>query len=217
MFHHLLTIWFGFLLKWHYIGIVVLMAIESTVVPIPSEIIIPPAAYWASQGELNFWGVIIAGMIGSYLGSALSYFVAQWLGRPLLLKYGKYFFLPPEKLDFAERWAKEYAVSGIFLARMLPVARHLVSIPAGLLKMDFKKFSLATLAGSAFWCAVLAWFGVKVIGDQPTLLQDPAVMAHVLKEKLIYFVGAVLIFGALYFFVMWQKKRISSQREKAVG
>ena len=201
MFHHLLTTWFGFVLHWHYLGIVLLMALESTAFPIPSEIIIPPAAYWASQGEMDFWWVVVAGMVGSYLGSAISYFVSQWIGRPFLMKFGKYIFLSPEKLAFAEKWATDYGTAGIFFARMLPVARHLISMPAGILKMNFLKFSLATLIGSGFWCFILAWFGQKVIGDEPALLQDPAVLVHVLKAKLIYFALAVLAFGGLYFFI----------------
>ncbi len=201
MFHSLLKIWFEFVLQWHYLGVGLLMALESTVFPIPSEIIIPPAAYWAAQGEMSFWGVVAAGMIGSYIGSSISYFAARWIGRPFLKKFGKYFLLTPEKLDFAERWAVEYETAGVFMARMLPVARHLISIPAGILKMNFWRFSFATLIGSGFWCFVLAWFGQKVIGDEPALLQDPAVLIHVLKAKLLYFVLAVLVLGGLYFVI----------------
>lgn len=209
MLHSLLKIWFQFVLDWQYFGVALLMAIESTVVPIPSEVIIPPAAYWASQGQMNFWGVVLAGMLGSYAGSSLSYFVAQKVGRPLILRFGKYFLVTPEKLAFAESWVRQYAMTGIFLARMLPVVRHLVSIPAGVLKVNFFRFSLATLAGSGLWCLVIAWFGAKVIGDQPSLLQDPAVLVHVLKSKLIYFAGFVLVMGGLYFVI---HKRIAGAR-----
>ena len=201
MFHHFLKIWFEFVLQWHYLGVGLLMALESTVFPIPSEIIIPPAAYWAAQGEMNFWGVVLAGTLGSYVGSVLSYFVSQWVGRPFLLKFGKYFFLPPEKLEFAERWTTQYSTAGIFLARLLPVARHLVSIPSGILKMNFLKFSGATLAGSAFWSLVLALFGKHVIGSEPALLDNPEALVHVLKAKLLYFVFAVLVIGILYFVI----------------
>ena len=212
MFHHLLKIWFEFVLQWHYIGVTLLMAVESTVIPIPSEIIIPPAAYWAAQGHLNFWGVVACGMFGSYFGSAIQYFAAQWIGRPFLMKFGKYFFLSSEKLAFAETWAKDYSTAGIFLARMLPVARHIVSIPAGILKMDFWKFSIATLLGSGFWSLVLAWFGAKVIGDEPALFQNPEALIHVLKAKLAYFVVAILVFGGLYFGVHWWMKRLATKK-----
>lgn len=201
MFHTFLKVWFQFVLDWHYMGVFLLMALESTVFPIPSEVVIPPAAYWASLGQMSFWGVVFFGMMGSYIGSSLQYFVAQWIGRPFLLKFGKYFFLPPEKFYFAEKWVTQYATAGVFLARMLPVARHIVSIPAGILRMPFWKFSAATLVGSGFWCLVLAWFGQKVIGDQPSLLKDPTILAEVLKSKLAYFVGAVILLGTLYFVV----------------
>lgn len=209
MFHDLLKIWFQFVLDWGYWGVGFLMALESTVVPIPSEIIIPPAAYWASQGRMNFWGVVLAGMIGSYVGSAISYFLARWLGRPFLRRFGKYFFLPEKKLNFAEKWIAQYSVTGIFFARMLPVARHLISIPAGILRMNFLRFSLATLIGSGLWSLVLAWFGAEVIGDQPELLQNPEVLVNVLKGKLVYFVAFILVMGGAYLFI---QKRISSLR-----
>lgn len=209
MFHDLLKVWFQFVLDWGYWGVALLMAVESTVVPIPSEIIIPPAAYWASQGQLNFWGVVLAGMIGSYAGSVISYLTARWLGRSFLSRFGKYFFLPQEKLDFAEKWIAQYSVIGIFLARLLPVARHLVSIPAGILRMNFFRFSLATLIGSGVWSLILAWFGAAVIGDQPELLHNPEILVQVLKGRLIYFAMFVLVVGGLYFII---HKRISSLR-----
>lgn len=174
------------------------MAIESTVFPIPSEVVIPPAAYWASQGKMTFWGVVVAGMVGSYVGSILSYWVARHWGPGLIAKYGHYVKLSPQKMAFAERWTTEYGVVGIFVARMLPVVRHLISLPAGVLRMNIWKFSAATLMGSGLWCLILAWFGQKVIGDQPELLNDPQIMVHVIKEKVIIISLAILILGGLY-------------------
>lgn len=198
MIHSLLVIWFNMVESWRYVGVALLMAIESTVFPIPSEIVIPPAAYFASQGKMSFWGVVVAGMVGSYLGSILSYWVAYHWGPGLIARYGRYVRLTPQKMAFAERWVEEYGPVGIFVARMLPVVRHLISLPAGALRMNVWKFSAATLAGSGLWCLILAWFGVKVIGDQPNLLNDPAVLVHVIKEKVIIISLAVLILGGLY-------------------
>lgn len=198
MIHHLLTVWFNFVKEWHYAGVALLMALESTVFPIPSEVVIPPAAYWASQGEMNFWGVVLAGIVGSYVGSILSYAVAYRWGRGLLAKYGRYVLITPQKMAFAERWTQEYGAVGVFVARMLPVVRHLISLPAGALRMNFWAFSAATILGSGLWCWVLAWFGQRVIGDQPQLLNDPQVMVHVMKDKVIYIALAVLILGGLY-------------------
>jgi membrane protein DedA with SNARE-associated domain len=171
------------------------------VFPLPSEVVIPPAAYWAGQGKLNFWGVVIAGALGSWAGSSLSYAAAAWLGRPLILKYGKYVFLSERKWLLAERWIHRYSMAGIFFARLLPVVRHLVSLPAGAARMPFGTFSAMTLLGSFFWCWVLAWFGARVLADQPRLLEDPEAMVHVLKDKLVWFAVAATVLLALYILV----------------
>ena len=103
--HHLIEVWFGWVQNWGYWGIILLMAMESSIFPVPSEVVIPPAAFLAAQGEMNFWGVVIAGTVGSYLGSAITYLVSRAVGRPLVLRYGRYFFLSPEKLARAEACA----------------------------------------------------------------------------------------------------------------
>src|SRR3954451_13678007 len=104
MFHEMLKIWFQWVEQWGYTGVFVLMAMESSIIPVPSEIVMPPAAFWAAQGRMSFAGVVIAGTAGSYFGSILSYWISGWVGQPLLHKYGKYFLLPPEKLTLAEKW-----------------------------------------------------------------------------------------------------------------
>ncbi|PIR21564.1 MAG: DedA family protein [Deltaproteobacteria bacterium CG11_big_fil_rev_8_21_14_0_20_47_16] len=198
MFHSLFVVWFNLVKDWHYLGVLLLMALESTIFPVPSEVVVPPAAYWASQGLMNFWVVWLVATLGSYLGSIVSYWVARHWGHDLLYRYGRYVFLTPQKLRFAERWTTEYGVVGLFIARMLPVVRHLISLPAGALRMNVWKFSFATIAGSGVWCYILAWFGQKVIGDQPELLSDPNIMIHVMRDKLIYIVLAFAIVGGLY-------------------
>ena len=99
MMHHLLEVWVGWVQHWGYFGIVILMAMESSIFPVPSEVVIPPAAFLAAQGHLNFSGVIIAGTVGSYLGSAITYWVSRLLGRPLILRYGRFVLLTPENLS----------------------------------------------------------------------------------------------------------------------
>jgi len=201
MFHSLLTVWFDLTLKWGYAGVFALMAIESTVFPLPSEVVIPPAAYLATQGHMNFWGVVAAATLGSWAGSALSYWVARSLGRPLLLRYGRYVFVPEKKWLLAEGWINRYSVAGIFFARLLPVVRHLVSLPAGAARMNFRIFTTMTLLGSFAWSTVLAWFGAKVLGEEKQLLQDPGAMVRVLKDKLAWFVAAAVILLLLYILV----------------
>lgn len=204
MFHSLFVVWFNLVKDWHYAGVFFLMALESTIFPVPSEAVVPPAAYWASQGQMNFWGVWLMATAGSYAGSIASYWVAKKWGHDLLYKYGRYVFLTPQKLQFAERWTSEYGVMGIFVARMLPVVRHLISLPAGALRMNIWKFSAATILGSGIWCYILAWFGQQVIGDQPELLNDPGVLVQVLRNKLIYIVLAFVVVGGLYGVIHYQ-------------
>ncbi|OGF13026.1 MAG: hypothetical protein A2W00_11940 [Candidatus Eisenbacteria bacterium RBG_16_71_46] len=198
MFHSLFAGWFHQVHDWGYGGVFLMMAIESTVFPLPSELVVPPAAYWAEQGRFHFWGVVAAATLGSWFGSALSYLVARAIGRPLILRYGRYVFVPERKWLLAERWIRHYSTAGVFFARLLPVVRHLVSLPAGAARMPFGRFSLMTLTGSFLWCFVLAWFGARVLGSEPTLLDDPLAMAHVLREKLLWFVAAAGVLLALY-------------------
>jgi membrane protein DedA with SNARE-associated domain len=200
--HALLVLWFGWVRDWGYLGIVVLMAMESSIFPVPSELVIPPAAYWAAQGRFSFWGVVVAGTAGSYLGAAATYWVARAVGRPLVLRYGKYFFVPEDKLLRAEVWLVRYETAGVFFARLIPVVRHLIGIPAGLVRMSFVTYSVMTLLGSALWCTILAWFGAKVLGERPELLADPAGMVRALSSQLHWFVAAVLILLALYILAM---------------
>jgi membrane protein DedA with SNARE-associated domain len=214
VFHSLLQLWFRLTLEWGYAGIFTLMAIESTVFPLPSEVVVPPAAYWAQQGRFHFWGVVVAATLGSWAGAAISYWVARWAGRPIILKYGRYVFVPEKKWLLAEQWINHFSTVGIFFARLLPVVRHLVSLPAGAARMPFARFSLMTLLGSFTWCTVLAWFGARILADEPRLLQDPDAMMHVLKAKLLWLVAGSLVLLAGYVTVDLRGWRL---RRRAAG
>ncbi|MEO6871420.1 MAG: DedA family protein [Chthoniobacterales bacterium] len=170
--HHLLEVWFGWVLHGGYWGIIGLMALESSIIPIPSEIVIPPAAFLAARGDLNMAGVILAGTAGSYIGAVFSYWLCLVIGRPFIRRFGKYFLVPEEKLERAEIWLERYETGGVFFARLLPVIRHLISYPAGLVRMNFWKFSMATIAGSGLWCSVLAYLGQKAYHAQPDLIEN---------------------------------------------
>jgi membrane protein DedA with SNARE-associated domain len=213
MLHALITTWFHWLEAWGYLGVFLLMALESSIVPVPSEVVMPPAAYWAAQGRYSLAGVILAGTAGSWFGSAVSYWGARWVGLPVLQRFGKYVLVGPKQLEVGERWVNSYGVGGIFAARLLPVVRHLISIPAGILKMPFGKFSLVTTLGAGLWCSVLSWFGVKVLGDQPRLLESPEQMVAVIKAKLIWFVAAVLVLAVAYVGVaVWKGRKAPADR-----
>ena len=122
---HLLEIWVGWVLHGGYWGIIVLMAMESSIFPVPSEVVIPPAAFLAAQGKLSFSGVVLAGTLGSYLGAAITYWISRVIGRPLIVRYGRFFLISPKKLERAENWLARYELGGVFFARLLPVVRHL--------------------------------------------------------------------------------------------
>jgi len=209
--HHLLEVWFGWVLNGGYLGIVVLMAMESSIIPIPSEIVIPPAAFLAARGVLNMIGVVLAGTIGSYLGAAIGYSICLWIGRPLILRYGKYFLIPNEKLERAERWLERYETGGIFFARLLPVIRHLISYPAGLVRMNFWKFSLATIAGSALWCSVLAYLGAKAYQVQPDLISNVDGWSNFIKSRSHWIVIFAAVLAILYILVL----RLTARRPAA--
>jgi membrane protein DedA with SNARE-associated domain len=196
--HHLLETWFHWVLTGGYIGIIVLMAMESSIFPVPSEIVIPPAAFLAAQGKLSFTGVVLAGVLGSYLGSAITYWASRLIGRPLIVKYGRFVLVTPKKLEQAEQWLSRYEAGGIFFARLLPVVRHLISIPAGIVRMNFGLFSLMTIAGSALWCWILAYLGDKAYRLEPELLTSPDALVRFIHGQSRGILLVVALFAALY-------------------
>jgi membrane protein DedA with SNARE-associated domain len=206
MLHQLLQTWLGWVENWGYAGVIILMAMESSIFPVPSEVVIPPAAIMAaSGGKMSLVGVIIAGTFGSWLGSAITYWVALAVGRPVIMRWGKYFFIPHDKLERAERFMRRYEDGGIFFARLLPVIRHLISIPAGIIRMGFLRFSILTSVGAAIWCTVLAWLGGKVgdklraEGKNPL---DPDALVAAVKHESHLIIGVVLLVCVLYFVAM---------------
>lgn len=202
MLHDLIVQWFAWVHDWGYAGIVVLMAMESSIFPVPSEIVIPPAAFLAAQGKLSLWGVIAAGTFGSWLGASITYGVSRSAGRAVVARWGRWFLITPDKLDRAERFMHRYEAGGIFFSRLLPVVRHLIGIPAGLVRLDFKVFSIMTVLGSALWCGVLAWFGQKVGRDNPDALQDPMKLMAAVKAEAHWVLIAVAVLIVLYVVTM---------------
>jgi membrane protein DedA with SNARE-associated domain len=176
-----------------YSVIALLMTAESSVLPLPSESIIPLAASWSHTGRISIGlpGIVIAGALGSWLGATIVYWISRLAGRPLLIRYGRYILITPDKIERAENWFAHYGAAGVFIARLLPGARQLVGIPAGITRMDYLRFSLFTLLGSAIWCAVLCWLGVT-IGANVTKGE---------MHKVVLLVGGTaVILGVLYYF-----------------
>jgi len=176
--------------------IAAMMAAESTILPIPSEAVIPFAAQDAhATGSHTVMGVVLAGTIGSWVGAAVMYWACRWAGRPLVLHYGRYVRISEAKVHAAERWAARFGPFGVFAARLLPVVRHLIGIPMGIAKMDFRFYSLCTLLGSALWCSVLAWVGVAAGNDQRLLQGD-------LREVLLWLLGLISVLSLCYYFLV---------------
>ena len=154
-----------------YPGIFLLMAMESSVIPVPSELVMPPAGYLAAQGRMNIWVAIFMGTAGSLVGAYANYYAAHYLGRPLLLKYGKYVWITEEKFARVEQYFKDHGEISTFIGRLLPVVRHLISLPAGLAGMNHVKFTIYTLAGAGIWVTILTWIGYFIGANQELIMQ----------------------------------------------
>jgi len=211
--HGLIALWFGWVRDWGYPGIVILMAMESSIFPVPSEVVIPPAAFYVAEGKMSFWGVVLAGTLGSYLGSVITYFLSRWLGRAFIVRFGRYFLINEKKIELAEQWMHRYEAGGVFFARLLPVVRHLISIPAGIVRMSFATFSAMTIAGAFLWCWVLAYLGQKAYAAEPNLINDPEAMIHFIKHKSLGIIAAIAVLAALYFLVIKLTGKAAPQAE----
>jgi len=182
-----------------YGGIILLMAAESACIPIPSEVIMPLSGYLAWKGTLSLVGVILAGALGSMVGSLIAYYAGLKLGRPFIVRYGRYILLRESDLDTAERWFARYGGKATFIARLVPIVRTFISLPAGIAKMDVKRFTLYSFVGSVPWCAFLAYVGY--------ILEDKW---RVVFERYGHYVDLAVIVGAVlliaYIFLAHRKR-----------
>ena len=145
-----------------YGGVGFLMLLESAGIPFPSEIIMPFAGFLVATGKMSFWAVVLSGVMGNMVGSLLAYAIGAKGGRPLIEKYGKYIFISGHDLDVADRWFAQRGEAIVFLGRLLPVIRTYISFPAGIAKMNIKKFCVYTFLGALPWCMLFAWLGIKL-------------------------------------------------------
>lgn len=145
-----------------YFGIFFLMTLESACLPVPSEIIMPFSGFLVFNGQFNFWPVVFLGTLGNLIGSIFAYLIGFYGGRPFIEKYGKYFLISSRDLDMADRWFSKYGQATVFFSRVLPVVRTFISLPAGISRMDFGKFSFYTLLGCLPWSIFLTYIGSKM-------------------------------------------------------
>lgn len=184
-----------------YPGILLLMAMESSVIPVPSELVMPPAGYLAYLGKMNMAVAILCGTAGSLIGAYANYFVSHFLGRPLILKYGRYVLIPPDKFERVEHFFLQHGEISTFIGRLLPVIRHLISIPAGVAGMNHLKFTLYTLLGAGLWCTILTLIGY-VIGENQQLIMQ-------YSHKALLWV--VLFSAALVAVYIWRQRNCRSK------
>lgn len=174
-----------------YLGIVLLMAIESACIPLPSEVIMPFSGYLVSLGRFRLLWVAVAGAVGCNVGSILAYYIGLLGGRPLVEKYGRYVLVTHHDLDSADRFFLRYGDWAVFLARLLPVVRTFIAFPAGVSRMDFKRFNLYTFLGSLPWCLALAYAGMKM-GERWEILRQ-------YFHRFDALLAAVIVVGAVWF------------------
>jgi len=186
-----------------YPGIVILMAMESSVLPVPSELVMAPAGYLAAKGEMNIAIAIACGVLGSVLGALANYGVALWLGRAVIRRAGRYLLLSEKALDRAERFFDRHGEISTLLGRMLPVVRHLISIPAGIARMSLPRFVLFTGLGAFLWCTILATIGY-VLGQHEDVLSNVDVQQYV-SRALVYLIPALIVTVIVY--AWWQRRR----------
>lgn len=195
--------------QWGYPGIVIMMFLESSCFPFPSEVVMIPAGYLSSPGylqaanyqpghEMNFVIVIVMGIIGSWLGALFNYYLALALGRPLLLKWGRYLFISEKNFDKGEKFFKRHGEVGTFTGRLIPVVRQYISLPAGLARMNLARFLFWTGLGAGLWVAILTAIGY-VAGQNEELIKR---YSHQAIIAAILFCGVVLVGYAI-----WHKRR----------
>jgi len=192
MIHELAQILVDLIFDWGYLGIFIMMAIESSFVPFPSEIVLIPAGYLASKGEMSIFMIMLSALGGSVVGAFTNYYLALTLGRKFLEKYGKYFFIKESALEKMDEYFEKHGAISTFTGRLIPGIRQLISIPAGLAHMNLVQFSLFTLLGAGIWALILTLLGY-FIGENQELINS------YLKQITIGVMGALVIIAAVYY------------------
>ena len=192
MIHEAAQILVDLIFDWGYLGIFIMMAIESSFIPFPSEIVLIPAGYLASQGEMSIWMIMLSALGGSLVGAFINYYLAFTLGRNILEKYGKYFFIKESTLLKMDSYFQKHGAISTFTGRLIPGVRQLISIPAGLCKMNLAKFSAYTVLGAGIWALVLTLLGY-FIGENQELINT------YLKQITIVVLFLLAIIAAIYY------------------
>ncbi|GAB7140206.1 DedA family protein [Deferribacterales bacterium RsTz2092] len=197
-----------------YLGIILLMAVESSFIPFPSEVVIPPAGYLTlptsitgAAYKMNVYSVITCGVMGSVLGATLNYYLGLRLGRTFLLKYGKYLFLPPEKLAKMDAFFNKHGEITTLIGRLIPVVRQFISFPAGLARMDYRTFAFYTTIGSLIWVTILLVIG-RAVGTNIELIKQ-------YSHTIVLIMAPVIVIGIIIYVLMQRRKPIENKDNQA--
>jgi len=181
-----------------YIGIFILMTLESLIAPVPSELVMPFAGFLIAEGRFTFFGVIFFSTLGSIVGSLLSYAMGRYGGHPFVDRYGKYLLLDRHELEATERFFGKYGEWTIFISRFIPVVRHLISIPAGVARMNLWRFSVLTIIGAGLWNAFLTYVGFRLKQNWQVVMQ----YSHIVDIVIV-----AILLGLIIFYVTRQLRR----------
>jgi membrane protein DedA with SNARE-associated domain len=181
-----------------YTGILILMFIESTFIPLPSELVIPPAGYLIAQSQMSWTGVLLSGTAGSVLGALFNYSIAVFLGRPFILKYGRYFGVSQRHFEKGEKFFLKHGTISTFIGRLILGVRHYISFPAGLWRMHLGKFCFYTAFGAAVWVWILAYIGYFVGNNRDKIMEVSR------QWSLYVIIGCFLLIGL---YMLWHKRK----------
>ena len=183
--------------QWGYTGLVIMMAVESTILPFPSELALIPAGYLAAQGKMDPVFATLSGAVGSLLGASINYFVSLYFGRPVLERIGAYVRVTPDKFDAADRYFARHGEITTFIGRLIPGIRHFISIPAGVARMNYARFALYTTLGAGLWSSVLVGIGYWVGNNE-------ALWRPMLHKATLWLFGGMVVLVAIY---VWRHRR----------
>ena len=194
--------------NWGYPGIFILMLLESTIVPVPSELVMPPAGYAAAtMGQMSATLAVIVGTLGCMVGAGINYGVAFFLGRPFFTRFGKYFLCPPHKFEKMERFFLRHGEIGTFTGRLIFGVRHLISFPAGLAKMSLARFMAYTAAGSAIWCSILTVIGYYIGKESAGKTTEQLNEMYMKYGKLAAYIAAVSCVAMIMVYAWRQRQK----------
>lgn len=212
---HLVHEWIQWLVDlivhWGYPGVFILMMLESTFVPVPSELVMPPAGYAAASGQMSAVIAVIVGTLGCMAGASINYALAIFLGRPFFMKFGKYLLCPPHKFEKMEKFFLTHGDFGTFTGRLILGVRHFISFPAGLAKMNYAKFLAYTAAGSAIWCAILTAIGFYIGKESVGKSAQELAEMYTKWGKLAAYGAAVACIVMIAVYVWRHKRKTASE------